>query len=83
MLVLTLDVPMRSKRPREMRNRLAVPFQPGLRTIYEVLTSPAWLMALLRNGQPDFVNMAPYAGKGRGAIADFVTRRDGRLIHLG
>jgi L-lactate dehydrogenase (cytochrome) len=76
-LVLTLDVPTRSKRPREMRNRLAVPFQPGARTIYEVATSPAWLIALLRNGQPDFVNMAPYAGKGRGAIADFVTRELG------
>ena len=76
-LVLTLDVPTRSKRPREMRNRLAVPFQPGLRTIYEVVTSPAWLMALMRNGQPDFVNMAPYAGGGRTAIADFVTREMG------
>jgi (S)-mandelate dehydrogenase len=76
-LVLTLDVPTRSKRPREMRNRLAVPFQPGARTIYEVATSPAWLIALLRNGQPDFVNMAPYAGKGRSAIADFVTRELG------
>jgi L-lactate dehydrogenase (cytochrome) len=60
-----------------MRNRLTVPFQPGMRTIYEVATSPAWLMALLRNGQPDFVNMAPYAGKGRTAIADFVTRELG------
>ena len=76
-LVLTLDVPTRSKRPREMRNRLAVPFQPGPRTIYEVATSPAWLMALVRNGQPDFVNMGPYAGSGRGAIADFVTRELG------
>ena len=76
-LVLTLDVPTRSKRPREMRNRLAVPFQPGLRTVYEVVTSPAWLMALLRHGQPDFVNMAPYAGQGRTAIADFVTRELG------
>jgi L-lactate dehydrogenase (cytochrome) len=76
-LVLTVDVPTRSKRPREMRNRLAVPFQPGARTVYEAMTSPAWLMALLRNGQPDFVNMAPYAGKGRSAAANFVTRELG------
>ncbi len=73
-LVLTVDLPTRSKRPREMRNRLAVPFQPGVRTIYEVLTSPAWLMALLRNGEPDFENMKPYVGRGRGAMADFITR---------
>jgi len=76
-LVLTLDVPTRSKRPREMRNRLAVPFQPGARTIYEVLTSPAWLAALIRHGQPNFVNMAPYVGKGGDAIANFVTNELG------
>ena len=73
-LVLTVDLPTRSKRPREMRNRLAVPFQPGVKTIYEVLTSPAWLMALLRNGEPDFENMEPYVGPSRGAMADFITR---------
>jgi len=76
-LVLTLDVPTRSKRPREMRNRLAVPFQPGARTIYEVMTSPAWLAALMRHGQPNFVNMAPYAGKGGDAMASFVTNELG------
>lgn len=73
-LVLTVDLPTRSKRPREMKNRLAVPFQPGLKTIYEALTSPAWLMALLRNGEPDFQNMKPYVDPSRGAMADFITR---------
>jgi L-lactate dehydrogenase (cytochrome) len=74
-LTLTVDVPTRSKRPLEMRNRLEVPFRPGMRTVYEAAMSPAWLLALLRNGQPDFVNMAPYAtGTGRSAIADFVNR---------
>jgi isopentenyl diphosphate isomerase/L-lactate dehydrogenase-like FMN-dependent dehydrogenase len=73
-LVLTVDLPTRSKRPREMKNRLAVPFQPGVKTIWEVLTSPAWLMALLRNGEPDFENMKPYVGPSRGAMADFITR---------
>lgn len=76
-LVLTLDVPLRSKRPREIRNRLAVPFQPGLRTIYEVASSPAWLAALMRNGQPGFANLAAYVGAsaGKGAVAEFVSRQ--------
>lgn len=76
-LVLTLDVPLRSKRPREIRNRLAVPFQPGLRTIYEVVSSPAWLAALMRNGQPGFANLAAYVGASasKGAVAEFVSRQ--------
>ena len=76
-LVLTLDVPMRSKRPREIRNRLAVPFQPGLRTIYEVASSPAWLAALMRNGQPGFANLTAYvdASAGKGEVAEFVSRQ--------
>jgi L-lactate dehydrogenase (cytochrome) len=78
-LVLTLDVPARSKRPRELRNGLIVPFRLSARTVYEAATSPAWLAALLRHGQPTFANLAPYAGAGarRGEIAGF-TRREVR-----
>lgn len=76
-LVLTLDVPLRSKRPREIRNRLSVPFQPGPRTIYEVLSSPAWLAALFRHGQPGFANLAAYVdpSAGKAQVAAFVSSR--------
>lgn len=75
-LVLTIDVPGRAKRPRELRNGLVIPFRPGLRTIYEAATSPAWLMQMVCNGQPTFPNLAVYAGPnpGKGEVAGFAQR---------
>ncbi|HVY57796.1 MAG TPA: alpha-hydroxy acid oxidase [Xanthobacteraceae bacterium] len=62
-LVLTLDVPARTTRPREVRNRLVIPFRPDLRTLYEAAKSPGWVRALMRHGIPRFANLASYAGK--------------------
>src|SRR5689334_14186533 len=61
-LVLTLDVPVRTTRPREMRNRLAIPFRPNVRTIWQVATAPGWLRAFTRHGIPRFANLVRYAG---------------------
>lgn len=76
MLVLTLDVPARMKRPRELRNGLVVPFKLSARMIYEAATSPGWLLALMRHGQPTFANLAQYAGEGAsaGTVAGFTQR---------
>ncbi|MGE0749906.1 MAG: alpha-hydroxy acid oxidase [Variibacter sp.] len=63
-LVLTLDVPSRSKRPRELRNSMVIPFRPTLRTIFDVATSPGWLASLMQYGQPNFANWPPYAAPG-------------------
>lgn len=59
-IVLTMDAPVRAKRPRDMRNRLVVPFRPTPATVWQVATSPAWLAELLRRGTPKFANLAPY-----------------------
>ena len=59
-LVVTIDVPARTKRPRELRNRLVLPYRIGLRTIADVVTRPAWLRAYLRHGQNLFANMQKY-----------------------
>lgn len=61
-LVVTLDTPGRAKRPGELRNGLTLPYRPTWRTIRQAALSPAWLMALLRNGQPSFPCLAPYCG---------------------
>jgi L-lactate dehydrogenase (cytochrome) len=73
-LILTLDVPSRSKRPRELRNGMVIPFRPSARTILDILTSPGWFAAFLRHGQPGFANFPPYAGAGarHGEVARFV-----------
>lgn len=75
-LVLTLDVPARTKRPRELRNDLVIPYRPNLRTIGELALRPGWLMALRRAGQPSFANYPRYAGEGasHAEIATFVKR---------
>lgn len=61
-LVMTVDTPGRAKRPGELRNGLTLPFRPTLKTIAQAAISPHWLMALLRNGQPNFPCLAPYCG---------------------
>lgn len=61
-LILTLDVPARTKRPRELRNRLIIPYRTGLRTLVDVLPHPFWLLAMARHRQTPFANYAKYAG---------------------
>jgi L-lactate dehydrogenase (cytochrome) len=75
-LMLTLDVPARAKRPRELRNGLVLPFRPDLRTVIDAALSPAWLMAMARHGPPAFANFAPYVGDNptRAALAGFAQR---------
>jgi isopentenyl diphosphate isomerase/L-lactate dehydrogenase-like FMN-dependent dehydrogenase len=59
-LVLTLDVPVRTVRPREIRNRLTVPLRPTLRTLTDIAISPRWLLGYLRYGHPRMMNFAAY-----------------------
>jgi L-lactate dehydrogenase (cytochrome) len=78
-LVLTLDVPARTKRPRELRNDLVIPYRPNLRTIRELIMRPSWLMALRAGGQPSFANYPRYAGDNpsHAEVASFVKREVG------
>ncbi|YBV94444.1 alpha-hydroxy-acid oxidizing protein (plasmid) [Phyllobacteriaceae bacterium JZ32] len=75
-IVATLDAPVRAKRPRDVRNRLVVPFRPNLRTVWEVATSPSWTFALLRHGMPGFGTMGRYVDgqPGLDKVAGFVQR---------
>jgi L-lactate dehydrogenase (cytochrome) len=62
-LVLTIDVPVRTTRPREAAVGLGRgPFRPDLPMMLDMLRSPAWLMALMRHGRPKFENIKLYAG---------------------
>ena len=63
-LVLTLDVPVRTTRSRETYAGLAHEFRPNARMIYEMLVRPRWLLALLRNGYPRFATISDYARPG-------------------
>jgi isopentenyl diphosphate isomerase/L-lactate dehydrogenase-like FMN-dependent dehydrogenase len=67
-LMLTLDVPVRTTRAREVAAGVTTPFRPDLKMMLDIATSPAWLVAMLRNGIPRFANLRPYAG-GSGSLA--------------
>ena len=62
-LVLTIDVPVRTTRSREAAVGLGRgPFRPDLPMLIDMLCSPAWLAALMRHGRPKFSNIKAYAG---------------------
>ncbi len=65
-LILTLDVPVRTTRSRETYAGLGGEFRPSLRMIYEMAIRPKWLLALLRNGYPRFATIASYVGNHAG-----------------
>jgi (S)-mandelate dehydrogenase len=59
-LVLTLDVPVRTTRSREVAAGITTPFRPDLRMLAGIATSPGYLASLIRHGQPRFGNLKPY-----------------------
>ncbi len=61
-LMLTLDVPVRTTRAREVVVGLGGAFDPDLKTMMQMAMSPAWTMALWQNGIPRFSNLRAYAG---------------------
>ena len=62
-LMLTLDVPVRTTRPREVAGGVTTPFRPDLRMILSMLMSPGWLMSMWKHGHPRFANLRPYVGE--------------------
>ncbi len=68
-LVITVDVPVSSKRERDMRNGFGLPKLkllglPSLRwpVLVEALVHPAWIAGYLRHGMPRLENWERYAG---------------------
>ena len=78
-LVLTLDVPVRTTRSREVAVGITSPFRPDLRMLAGILTSPGYLASLLRHGQPRFGNLKPYTKDDADVneVAEFVRREMG------
>ena len=65
-LMLTLDVPVRTVRSREVKVGLGGggKFKADWRMVASMVKCPGWAVAMLQNGQPRFANIQPYAGKG-------------------
>ncbi len=76
-LEITVDVPVHTKRERNIRNGFTRPLNLTLSTRIDALRHPRWLADYMGNGTPLFSNWVPYAGKGASAdqVADFVTQQ--------
>ena len=63
-LMLTLDVPVRTIRAREVKVGLGGggAFRADWRMVASMLKCPGWPMAMLKHGIPRFANIQPYAG---------------------
>jgi L-lactate dehydrogenase (cytochrome) len=65
-LVVTIDVPVSSRRVRNIRNGLAIPPKMTARNLVGIATHPAWALATLADGPPRFQTLLPYFPKGAG-----------------
>lgn len=61
-LVITLDVPVRTTRTREVLSGISSPFRFTPKMIMQALGSPSYCAAFLRHGIPRFGNFFKYAG---------------------
>jgi L-lactate dehydrogenase (cytochrome) len=61
-LMLTLDVPVRTTRSREVAVGITNPFRINWRMAAGTMMKPGYLQAFLTHGIPRFINFAPYVG---------------------
>ncbi|WP_370206279.1 alpha-hydroxy acid oxidase [Pararhodobacter marinus] len=76
-LVATLDVPTRTKRPRDLRNGFVMPFRLSAGMLGQMAGALPWSVALARRGRPNFANMLKYSGGGYEQTARFVQQNVG------
>ncbi len=61
-LVLTLDVPVRTTRPREVATGIAGAFNVNLAILLQIARAPGWALAVWKHGVPRFANLRSYVG---------------------
>jgi L-lactate dehydrogenase (cytochrome)/(S)-mandelate dehydrogenase len=76
-LVVTVDVPVNSKRERNLRNGFTRPLKLTMQSKLEALLHPGWMAEYLRAGMPLLCNWQQYAPPGASVaeIADFVAEQ--------
>ncbi len=60
-LILTVDVPVASRRERQRRARLSNPMRITPRVLAQVAMRPAWALAMATNGIPKLATLEKYA----------------------
>jgi isopentenyl diphosphate isomerase/L-lactate dehydrogenase-like FMN-dependent dehydrogenase len=67
-LVVTIDIPVNTKRERDLRHGFTIPLQLGLRGAIEMALHPRWSVAMARAGAPNAVNVARYLADKSGVL---------------
>ncbi len=65
-MMLTMDTPVRTVRPREVKGGIIQPFRLSMRLLLDALGAPRWVYALKDHGTPRFENIAAYLPPGAG-----------------
>ncbi len=74
-LVVTVDVPYKTRREHDIRNGLSVPPRFDLKTVWQMTTHPQWALRMLRCGVPQFVNLTPYQdGGSSGSVRESIEK---------
>jgi (S)-mandelate dehydrogenase len=74
-LVLTMDTPTRTTRPREVQSGITSPFKPDLRMMASIVSSPAWFAAMRKYGVPRLESFRRYAPSASlGEMTEFVRK---------
>src|SRR5580658_7581133 len=61
-LVLTLDVPVRATRPREVATGIAGAFNVTPAILAQIARAPGWALAVWKHGVPRFASLRSYVG---------------------
>lgn len=73
-LVVTVDIPVAARRPRDLRNNFNVALRITPKFVWELVSHPAWSLATLKAGIPRFENMERYTKlSGAKPVAGFVS----------
>ena len=63
-ILLTVDVPAKTRREHDIRNGLSVPPTFDLKTVWQMVTHPNWALRMLFAGVPQFETVRPYFAEG-------------------
>lgn len=86
-LILTVDVPVASRRERQVRSGLRQPPQLTPRIVAQVAARPAWAIATAKRGMPKLKTLAPYVANAPkslppGAHIGYLLRASPRLDYV-
>jgi L-lactate dehydrogenase (cytochrome) len=70
-LMLTVDLPILGLRRRDAKNGLTVPPKLTLRSAYDMVTKPAWMMRVLMGKRRTLGNLASHGGNSATTLAEW------------